>query len=273
MTQNHTAAGARVVLTIAGSDSSGGAGIQADIKTGSAFGVFVATAITALTAQNARQVAAIYPVSAAQLQSQLDAIFEGMPVHAVKLGMLGNLALLDCVARFLKTIDVPIVIDPVLGATSGGSLVDGEDIVPAYVQQLFPLADVVTPNLVEASRLLGVSPATTYGEVEQQALALKALGARAMLLKGGHLDMPKASDYLVTDSGVQVFSAPRLAARNTHGTGCTLATAIAAGLAQGLGLAQAVAAAKTYMQGAINHGERLALVADNGPVHHFFQYW
>lgn len=271
MTQNHTAA--RVVLTIAGSDSSGGAGIQADLKTGGAFGVYVATAITALTAQNSKRVAAIYPVTVAQLQSQLDAILEGMPIHAVKLGMLGNLALLDCVAGFLKAIDVPVVIDPVLGATSGGSLVEGEDIVPAYVQRLFPLAHVITPNLTEAARLLAAPPATTYDAVEEQALALRDLGARAVLLKGGHLDLPKAADYLATDSGVQVFSTPRLAARNTHGTGCTLSTAIAAGLAQGLGLAQAVAAAKTYIQGAISHGERLELVSDNGPVHHFFQYW
>ncbi len=263
----------RVVLSIAGSDSSGGAGIQADIKTGGAFGVFVATAITALTAQNSERVAAIYPVAPEQVVAQIEAVAEAMPLHAIKIGMLGNLEILNAVADCLMRFRVPLVVDPVLGATSGSSLVRGDDIVPAYISRLLPLATVVTPNLEEAARMLGGSVATSYEEMEQQAMALLDLGANAVLLKGGHGLLSKAVDYLATEEGLQPFGAPRLQTNNTHGTGCTLSTAIAAGLAQGLGLPQSIAAAKTYIQGAIGESDRLQLVTDNGPVHHFYQYW
>lgn len=265
----------RVVLAIAGSDSSGGAGIAADIKTGGAFGVFVATAITALTAQNPERVAAIYPTSPAALRAQIDAVCESLPAHAIKLGMLGNPELVRTVSDFIRDQNAPVVADPVLGATSGSTLWQGEDPATLYKELIFPYATVITPNLPEAAFLLGENTATTDAQMEDQARALQAMGAKAVLLKGGHLDTPLATDYLLASGEYtpQPISTPRVATRHSHGSGCSLATAIAAGLAQGLTMKQAVAAAKTYIQGALSHSARLALVPDNGPVHHFYSYW
>ena len=262
-----------VVLSIAGSDSSGGAGIQADVKTGAAFGVFVATAITAITAQNPAGVTGIYPVGRDQLLAQVDAVLSGLPVTAIKVGMLANLELAGAVAQLLTATHLPVVLDPVMGATSGSSLMTEQGVTNFFRERLLPLATLTTPNVAEAARLLDANIATSYVELEQQALALYQLAGRAVLLKGGDAELPLAVDYLVTDKGVQPFSAPRQTTSHTHGGGCTLATAIAAGLAQGLSLEQSVAAAKTYIQGAIQHSARLQLVAHNGPIHHFYQYW
>lgn len=264
---------ARVVLVIAGSDSSGGAGLQADLKTGAAFGVHVATAITAVTAQNSAAVLNVFPMTVEQVQAQISAIVDAMPVAAIKIGMLANAEILLAVAQWLKTVDLPIILDPVLGATSGGSLFSDRDRADLYRRHLLPLATVLTPNLIEAAQLLGMEPARTYEQIAEQAQALKALGPKAVLLKGGHADLPLAADYLVTSEGVTPFSTPRIDTTHTHGGGCSLATGIAAGLAQGLELKSAVAAAKTFIQGAITHSARLNLAPRNGPIHHFYQYW
>jgi hydroxymethylpyrimidine/phosphomethylpyrimidine kinase len=264
---------AAVVLSIAGSDSSGGAGIQADIKTGAAFGVFVATAITAITAQNSAGVSGIFPLTVAQLEAQIDAVMSGLPVAAIKIGMLANIELAETVARVLETTNLPVVLDPVMGATSGSSLMTEEGVTQYFRERLLPLATLVTPNVAEAARLLETTPATTYDELEQQAKALHQISGRSVLLKGGDAELPLAVDYLVTQDGVKPFSAPRQATSHTHGGGCTTASAIAAGLAQGLTLEQAVAAAKSYIQGAITHSARLQLVPHNGPIHNFYQYW
>lgn len=264
---------AAVVLSIAGSDSSGGAGIQADLKTGAAFGVFVATAITAITAQNSSGVSGIYPLTSAQLQEQIDAVLTGLPVAAIKIGMLANIELAETVAKVLEQTHLPVVLDPVMGATSGSSLMTQDGVTTYFRERLLPLATLVTPNVAEAARLLDVTPADSYDELEKQALALHQLSGRAVLLKGGDAQLPLAVDYLVTASGTKPFSAPRQSTSHTHGGGCTLASAIAAGLAQGLSLEQSVAAAKSFIQGAISQSARLQLVPHNGPIHHFFQYW
>lgn len=264
-----------VVLSIAGSDSSGGAGIQADIKTGAAFGVHVATAITAVTAQNSAAVLAAYPLTPDQLISQIEAVTSELPVAAIKLGMLANQELMNAVADILGDLadkKIPVVIDPVLGATSGGTLISGQSVVSTYIERLFPLATVITPNLLEAAWLLDTDVAADYEQMEQQAQALQQLGASAVLLKGGHADMVMATDCLASDD-MQAFSGPRHDTTHTHGSGCTLAAAIAAGLAQGLSLKQSVASAKSFVQGAIQHSARLKLAPKNGPLHHFYQYW
>lgn len=263
----------KVVLVIAGSDSSGGAGLQADIKTGAAFGVHVATAITAVTAQNSAAVRDVHALPVAQVQAQIAAVMEAMPVAAVKIGMLANAEILEAVAQWLAGIDIPVVLDPVLGATSGGSLFSDADRAELYRRHLLPHATVLTPNLLEAAQLLGCPPAQTYEQIAEQAQALQQLGPQAVLLKGGHTDLPLAADYLATAEGVSPFTTPRITTSHTHGGGCSLASAIAAGLAQGLALKPAVAAAKTYIQGAIHHAGRLDLAPHNGPLHHFYQYW
>lgn len=264
---------AAVVLSIAGSDSSGGAGVQADLKAGAAFGVFVATAITAITAQNSAGVSGIFPLTPAQLEAQIDAVMSGLPVAAIKIGMLANIELAETVAQFLDSCSLPVVLDPVMGATSGSSLMTDEGVTRFFRERLLPLATLTTPNVAEAARLLETHPAGSYNELEHQAMALQRISGRAVLLKGGDAELPLAVDYLVTEQGVKPFSAPRQATSHTHGGGCTLASAIAAGLAQGLTLEQSVAAAKSFIQGAITQSARLQLVPQNGPIHHFFQYW
>lgn len=273
--QNTPIAGkpARVVMVIAGSDSSGGAGIQADMKAAAAFGVHAATAITAVTAQNSEAVEAVYPLTPEQVTAQIQAISRSLRVDAIKLGMLANADIIRAVAAELDTSPVQhIVMDPVLFATSGGSLFSG-DARELLLSALLPRVSVLTPNLEEAAVLLDAEPAADHEAMEQQARALLALGPQAVLLKGGHASGELAVDYLATQDGVRTFAAPRVASKHTHGSGCTLATAIAAGLAQGLSLQQAVAAGKTHIQGAIANAERLALVDNNGPVHALYQFW
>ncbi len=263
----------RVLLSIAGSDSSGGAGIQADLKAAAAFGVHLATAITAVTAQNSEAVEAVYTLQAEQVRAQIRAVSRSMAVDAIKLGMLANAEIIQVVADELEQLDIQhVVMDPVLYATSGGSLFAG-DAEALLRENLLPRVSLLTPNLEEAAALLKCEAATDHESMERQAQELLALGPRAVLLKGGHFPGELAVDYLATAEGVQSFACPRLDSRHTHGSGCTLSTAIAAGLAQGLSLKQAVAAAKTHIQGAIANAERLGLVGDNGPVHALYQFW
>jgi hydroxymethylpyrimidine/phosphomethylpyrimidine kinase len=262
-----------IAVTIAGSDSSGGAGIQADLKTFSALGVYGASVIAALTAQNTTGVTAIHDVPPAFIAAQIDAVFSDLAVSAVKIGMLSVPAAIDAVADGLARHGARnIVLDPVMVATSGARLL-APAAVDTLIRALLPCADLVTPNLPEAAVLLDGAVATGEAEMRAQGEALLARGARAVLIKGGHGDGPESADLLVTPTGVQRFAAPRIATRNTHGTGCTLSSAVAAGLAKGLDLVAAVGAAKAYVAAALAAADRLTIGAGHGPVHHFHEWW
>jgi hydroxymethylpyrimidine/phosphomethylpyrimidine kinase len=262
-----------VAVTIAGSDSGGGAGIQADLKTFSALGVYGASVITALTAQNTRGVAAVHEVPAAFVIAQMDAVFSDLAAGAVKIGMLGNAEVIAAVAAGLdRHAQTRIVLDPVMAATSGERLLR-PDAIAALRGLLLPRAMVVTPNLPEAAALLDAPEATDEGAMLRQADRLLALGANAVLMKGGHGKGADSIDILVTATAAIRVIAGRVDTRNTHGTGCTLAAAIAAGLAKGFGLTEAVSAAKDYVTGAIVAADRLSVGTGDGPVHHFYRWW
>lgn len=256
------------VLSIAGSDSGGGAGIQADLKTFSALGCYGMTAITALTAQNTLGVRAIHGVPPEMLQSQIDAVVEDIGVDAVKIGMLHAPEVVHVVADAIRRHRLPhVVLDPVMVATSGDRLTTGET-VQALVRELFPLAELVTPNLDEAALLLG-HPIEGIAALDDAARGLLALGARAALLKGGHLPGDEVVDVLAQAAGgLSHLCSPRIATHNGHGTGCTLSSAIAAHLALGLPLAQAVARARAYILGAIQAGAAVRTGHGHGPLNH-----
>lgn len=262
-----------IALTIAGSDSGGGAGVQADLKTFSALGVYGASVLTALTAQNTRAVTAVHRVPPEMVRAQLDAVFDDLAVAAVKIGMLASADLIEVVAQHLHGRTVPVVVDPVMVAKSGDALLE-DGAVAALRARLLPLASVLTPNLPEAARLLGVAPAADEPAMLEQGRALLALGAHAVLMKGGHARGEQCIDLLVSaDAPPLRFVAPRQSTRNTHGTGCTLSSAIAAGLASGMSLPDACARAHAYLQGAIRAADQLAVGSGHGPVHHFHALW
>jgi hydroxymethylpyrimidine/phosphomethylpyrimidine kinase len=262
-----------IALTIAGSDSGGGAGIQADLKTFAALGVYGASVITALTAQNTRGVAAIHDVPAQFVAAQIDAVLGDFAVGAVKIGMLGRAELVAAVAAGLARWQARnIVLDPVLVASSGERLL-APDAIAALKRDLIPRARLVTPNIPEAAALLGVEPASDEAQMQAQAERLLALGAKAVLLKGGHGGGSESVDLLVDESSVTRLAAPRLSTRNTHGTGCTLSSAIAAGLAKGHDFAIAVRDAKDFVTAAIAAADRLAVGHGHGPLHHFHATW
>jgi hydroxymethylpyrimidine/phosphomethylpyrimidine kinase len=264
--------GAAVALSIAGSDSSGGAGIEADLKTFAALGVYGACAITALTAQNTKTVLAIHQVPAAFITAQMDAVFSDLDVGAVKIGMLGDRAAIEAVIAGLdRHCARNAVLDPVLVASTGADLLRADAIDKLSV--LISRARVVTPNLLEAAALLNVPPARDESAMRAQAEKLLALGAGAVLMKGGHAAGPESVDLLVDAGGCTRFAAPRIATKNTHGTGCTLSSAIAAGLAKGLSLADAVRVAKDYVSAAIAAADRLQIGSGQGPLHHFYEWW
>jgi hydroxymethylpyrimidine/phosphomethylpyrimidine kinase len=270
---NPPRASTAIAVTIAGSDSGGGAGIQADLKTFSALGVYGASVIAALTAQNTKGVSAVLDVPPAFVTKQMDAVFFDLAVGAVKVGMLGKVGVVKAVAAGLvRHRQIQIVLDPVMVATSGDRLL-AADAVEALRTQLVPLALVVTPNLPEAAALLDAPEAMTEDEMVSQAERLLALGAKAVLMKGGHGQAAESADLLVTTSATVRFAAARIATRNTHGTGCTLAAAIAAGLAKGEELAAAVRSAKDYVTAAIAAADRLGVGHGHGPVHHFHRWW
>ena len=258
-----------VALTIAGSDSSGGAGIQADLKTFTALGVYGASVLTALTAQSTRGVTAILPVPAEFVTQQIDAVAGDLRIAAVKTGMLNDRAtVLAVVAGVRRHALHPLVVDPVMVATSGDMLLQ-PDAVEAVRRDLLPLADVITPNLAEAARLLGLPVAADESEMEAQAQALLALGPMAVLLKGGHGNASEAVDILVTRVAPPVrLALPRIETANTHGTGCTLSAALAAGLARGESLRDAVASAKRFVHAALEAGRDLRIGSGSGPVDH-----
>ena len=256
------------VLTIAGSDSGGGAGIQADLKTFAALGCYGMTAITALTAQNTVGVQGIHAVPPAFLQSQLQSVIEDIGVDAVKIGMLHEPGVVEVVAWAIQHYQLQrVVLDPVMVATSGDRLI-ADATVRVLVDQLFPLATVITPNLDEASLLLG-RPIAAVSDLSGAAQALLSQGARAVLLKGGHLPGDQVVDVLARPGHVDmVLSSARMASRNTHGTGCTLSSAIAAHLALGEPLERAVRAARQYILGAIQAGAGVQVGHGHGPLNH-----
>lgn len=261
-----------IALTIAGSDSGGGAGIQADLKTFSALGVYGASVITALTAQNTRKVAMVEPASPAMIAAQIEAVFDDLAVRAVKLGMLGDVQAIATVAGGLAGQRVPVVLDPVMVAKSGDRLLP-EAALDALRKHLLPRAALLTPNLPEAADLLATSPAQDEAAMLEQGRALCAMGAQAVLMKGGHGAGAECVDLLIEEGRVTRFAAPRQPTRHTHGTGCTLSAAIAAGLAQGMALPKAVTRAHAYLQGAIAAAEGLGVGQGHGPVHHFHKVW
>ncbi len=257
----------------AGSDSSGGAGIQADLKTFGALGVYGASVLTALTAQNTQGVTAIHDVPADFIAAQIDAVFTDLDIGAVKIGMLSQVPAIRAVADGLTRHDAQnIVLDPVMVATSGDRLLAVEAIA-ALCLDLIPRALVVTPNLHEAAALTDLPLARGEQEMEAQARKILALGPRAVLVKGGHGDSADSVDLLVDAKQVIRLVAPRVKTRNTHGTGCTLSSAIAAGLAKGLDLVPAARAAKDYVTEAIKAADRLTVGHGHGPLSHFHQFW
>jgi hydroxymethylpyrimidine/phosphomethylpyrimidine kinase len=264
---------APIAVTIAGLDPSGGAGIAADLKTFSALGVYGAAIVTALTAQNTKAVFGIHDVPADFIGAQIDAVFGDLDVGAVKIGMLGSASAIDAVAEALDRYRPRhVVLDPVIIASSGQPLL--RDAAPARLRELIARVHVLTPNLPEAAALLETAQARDEDAMQDQAKKLLGLGAGAVLIKGGHGAGADSVDILVeADGKTSRFASSRIATKNTHGTGCTFAAAIAAGLAKGLPLQAAVREAKVYVTTAIAAADRLGVGSGHGPLHHFHAWW
>jgi hydroxymethylpyrimidine/phosphomethylpyrimidine kinase len=254
------------VLIVAGSDSGGGAGIQADIKTVTALGAFAATALTALTAQNTLGVHAVHPVPLDFIAHQIEVVMTDIGADIIKTGMLGTSGVIETVCASLErhAAGVPVVVDPVMVAKGGHSLL-AEEAVDTLRRRLLPMAAIITPNLPEAEALSGMTIASV-AEMRVAAAALLALGVPAVLLKGGHLPGDELVDLLATGEGIEAFSAPRIETRHTHGTGCTTASAVAAGLAQGMSLRDSVLRARAYVRAAIAGAPGLG--GGHGPLNH-----
>jgi hydroxymethylpyrimidine/phosphomethylpyrimidine kinase len=262
-----------VALTIAGSDSSGGAGIQADLKTFAALGVYGASVITALTAQNTQGVSGIHQVPAEFVTAQIDAVFSDLAVAAVKIGMVAQPASIDAiVAGLTRWSPKHVVLDPVMVATSGDRLL-AREAVDALRKKLIPRASVITPNLPEAAALLDEPVAMNEAAVESQGQRLLAMGCPAVLIKGGHGQGTESIDYLIEAKRTIALAAPRIATKNTHGTGCSLSSAIAAGLAKGESLEAAVRNAKAWVSAAIASADRFSVGHGHGPIHHFHRFY
>ena len=255
------------LLIVAGSDSGGGAGIQADIKTATMHGVFAMTAVTAITVQDTRGVHGVHVIPDEVIADQMVACLIDIGADAVKTGMLHSAGTIETVARVLAKHagDVPMVVDPVMVAKGGARLID-ETAVAAMKAHLFPRAAVITPNLPEAAALLDMDDIADVAGMEAAGRALLDFGPRAVLMKGGHLPGDKVTDLLITRAGMSRYDGPRIESRHTHGTGCTMASAIASGLAQGLALSDAVAAARVYVTRAIETAPGLG--HGHGPLNH-----
>ncbi|KXO12705.1 Hydroxymethylpyrimidine phosphate kinase ThiD [Moritella sp. JT01] len=260
-----------IVLTIAGSDSSGGAGIQADIKAISATGSYACSVITAITAQNTLGVSAIFPIPLEHIEKQLDAVFSDLNVVAVKVGMLADSDIINVVAAKIQQYKPAfLVVDPVMVATSGDLLLK-ESAISTLKSALLPLADLITPNLPEGAALIGSDVPTNQDAMGNMINQLRQLNVNAVLLKGGHLEQDENSnDLLIFQDHVEQLTAKRINTQNTHGTGCTLSSAIASYLAQGHDLLQAVKLGKQYISNAIAHADELNIGSGHGPVNHFF---
>lgn len=262
-----------IALTIAGSDSGGGAGVQADLKAMSANGVYGASVITAVTAQNTTSVTAVHEVPSEIVAAQIDAVLSDLSVDAIKIGMLFSAANIKTTAEHLTSFEGPVVVDPVMIAKSGDTLLQNAA-VEAMIRHILPRAAVLTPNLPEAARLLSEPEAQSPYEMAAQGQRLVAMGPAAVLMKGGHASGASCVDVLVNATGViATCEAPRVETRNTHGTGCTYSAAIAAQLARGLDLGAAVTAAHAYLQSAVAAADDLYIGSGHGPVHHFHGQW
>jgi len=260
-----------IVLTIAGSDSGGGAGIQADIKAMSATGSYACSVITAITAQNTLGVSAIFPIPLEHVEKQLDAVFSDLDVVAVKVGMLADSEIIKVVAAKIKHYKPNfLVVDPVMVATSGDLLLK-QSAISTLKSELLPLADLITPNLPEGAALTGSEVPINEHQMQSMIGELRQLDVRAVLLKGGHLEQNENSnDLLIFPAHVEQLTAKRINTHNTHGTGCTLSSAITSYLAQGHDLISAVKLGKQYISNAIKHADELDVGSGHGPVNHFF---
>ncbi|QND51634.1 bifunctional hydroxymethylpyrimidine kinase/phosphomethylpyrimidine kinase [Phyllobacterium sp. 628] len=261
-----------IALTIAGSDSGGGAGIQADLKTFSALGVYGTSVLTAITAQNTRGVTAIENLSPGIIRAQIDAVLSDIAVGAIKIGMVSTVDTIGAIAETLNRWERKVVLDPVMVATSGDPLLQ-PDAIEALQQNLVPLALVLTPNLPEAALLTGTGIAEDEAQMAKQAELLLKLGPAAVLIKGGHGRSSLSTDLLFDGINMQRFDGPRLSTTHDHGTGCTLAAAIAAGLAKGQDLAHSIGTAKAYLTAAMAAADTLKVGRGRGPVHHFHEWW
>lgn len=262
-----------ICVTIAGSDSGGGAGIQADLKTFSALGVYGASVIAAVTVQNTRTVSAVHDIPPAIVAGQIDAVFSDLEVAAVKIGMVSVPETIEAIARGLAHFSGPVVVDPVMVAKSGDRLLS-QNAIALLRERLVPLATLLTPNRPEAACLLNADVARDDAEAERQGRELLKLGAKAVLMKGGHAEGKTCVDLLVRrDRPTLRVEAPRIYTNNTHGTGCTLSSAIASGLARNLSLETALREAHSYLQGAIRAADTLKIGHGHGPVHHFHELW
>lgn len=263
----------RNALSIAGSDPSGGAGIQADLKAFAACGVYGMAAITALTAQNTRGVFGVHLVPPAFVAQQIETVFADVRVDAVKIGMIANAEIATAVVQALQPhADIAIVLDPVMIAKGGAPLL-AADAVDVVTSLLLPMATLCTPNLPEAAALLHMPIATDRQTMADQAMLLRQRGPQYVLIKGGHLDGADSPDVLATPDGIIWFEGNRHATKNTHGTGCTLSSALAAELAKGVSIPQAVSNAKHYLAGAIAAAKTLSVGSGHGPVQHFYALW
>ncbi|MEL6688546.1 MAG: bifunctional hydroxymethylpyrimidine kinase/phosphomethylpyrimidine kinase [Pseudomonadota bacterium] len=252
------------VLIIAGSDSSGGAGIQADVKACAAFGAYSMTAVTALTAQNTQGVQRVDLISPDMVRAQIEACVDDIGVDVIKIGMLGSAAIIETVYEAIEPLDATVVLDPVMVATSGDKLLE-DDAIAVLKEKLIPISDLVTPNVPEAELLTGLS-ISDVDDLSKAGEALLEMGTYAALMKGGHLDMKSVVDVLMSEEGTSVMSGPRLYTRHTHGTGCTLASATAAALSLGANLDEAVSSARDYVFEAIRTAPKLG--QGNGPLNH-----
>jgi len=260
----------RVALTIAGSDSSGGAGIQADLKTFQAHGVFGMSAVTAVTVQNTQKVYDIQEMHPKIVHDQITCLFDDIEIHAVKIGMVSSIELIQAIAKALKTVNPPpIVLDPVMISKSGYRLLnlDAQD---ALIQHLFPLAEVITPNIYEAQALINRN-IKNIDDMKSAALDILKLGAKKVVVKGGHLEEDRATDILYDGQNFKRLQSLWVETKNTHGTGCTFSSAIAANIALGKNFFEAVTLAKLYITGAIEHA--LSMGKGHGPTHHFFDLY
>ncbi|AFJ46531.1 hydroxymethylpyrimidine/phosphomethylpyrimidine kinase [Shimwellia blattae DSM 4481 = NBRC 105725] len=261
-------------LTIAGTDPSGGAGIQADLKTFSALGAYGCSVITALVAQNTTGVQSVYRIEPAFVAAQMDSVFSDVRIDTCKIGMLAETDIVEAVAERLARYQVTnVVLDTVMLAKSGDPLLSASA-VSALRETLLPKVALITPNLPEAAALLGCPQATSEQEMREQGAALLALGCGAVLMKGGHLlDDPQSPDWLFTGDEVMRFTAPRVVTKNTHGTGCTLSAALAALRPRHSNWGETVAEAKRWLSAALAQADSLEVGHGNGPVHHFHQWW
>lgn len=272
-TVTHANSPVAIALTIAGSDSGGGAGIQADIKTFSSLKVYATSVVTAVTAQNTIGVIHIHEIPVENIAAQMSMVFDDIEVRAVKIGMLSSTRIIETVANGLKNFNGPIILDPVMVAKSGDLLLSNEARTTLR-DMLFPIATLLTPNLPEAAAILDVKDSTTKEESERQGRAILDLGVNAVLMKGGHLDDADCEDLLILPGKATIrFSAPRISTQNTHGTGCALSAAIAANMSKGIGLIRSVSEAKEYLYRAIAQADVLGIGSGCGPVHHFHQFW